>query len=215
MPNITAIIPAYNENKTIANVVKALEKADFVQKVIVVDDASTDGTSDAIENHLGKVTIVKNEQNMGKSQSVLKIIPYIKTEYVFLCDADLRNFTAETANKIIEKAVNGSCEMSVGLRDYGIWNFVQIWPPISGERVLKTDHLVACSKSSHFKNFLMEIVINGYFRQNNLKVIKKVYPYKQTLQLTKIGFLKGLKQYLKNVLSFPLLYIHLLVKGWH
>ncbi|HOM43887.1 MAG TPA: glycosyltransferase, partial [Bacillota bacterium] len=44
--NVTAVIPAYNEEETIADVVKCVKRIDKIQKVIVVSDGSTDSTAE-------------------------------------------------------------------------------------------------------------------------------------------------------------------------
>ncbi len=60
--NVIAVIPAYNESSTIVDVVnRTLAKLD---QVIVVDDASTDGTADGL--HDKSVTLLRNEENLGK-----------------------------------------------------------------------------------------------------------------------------------------------------
>ena len=65
---VAVVIPAYNEAATVAGVVRdVLEHADTV---IVVDDGSTDGTADALENL--PVVLLRNESNLGKSASMVR-----------------------------------------------------------------------------------------------------------------------------------------------
>ena len=60
--NIWAIIPAYNEGKTIAEVLKATKR--YVGKIVVVDDGSRDSTVKEAESQ--KVTVLKHALNLGK-----------------------------------------------------------------------------------------------------------------------------------------------------
>lgn len=211
---VDAIIPVYNESKKILGVVSALIDSPMINNIIVVDDASTDDTADLV-SHLPRVVMIKNTHNVGKGGSVSKAVKLVTTNKVFICDGDLNNFTSEICEKIILALDTHSAGMSVGLRDYGFFNWVQFGFPISGERAMLTAMLKKCAESHHFSKFNLEIVMNYYCNSHGLKIFKKIYPYTQTLQFSKINFLKGLKQYLINVYQFPSLYIHYYLNGWH
>ena len=64
--NFAIVIPAYNEEATIRDVVKAA--LDQCDKVIVVDDGSVDKTIEKVEGLL--ITLIKNETNKGKAASL-------------------------------------------------------------------------------------------------------------------------------------------------
>jgi glycosyltransferase involved in cell wall biosynthesis len=65
--NITAIIPAFNEEKRIGRVLNVVTKYPFCE-IIVVNDGSTDRTEDVIANY--PVKYIKNSQKMGKGYSM-------------------------------------------------------------------------------------------------------------------------------------------------
>src|SRR5438105_3587034 len=50
---VSIIIPAYNERETIAEALRRVRAVDCEKEIIVVDDASTDGTSDILEQEAG------------------------------------------------------------------------------------------------------------------------------------------------------------------
>ncbi|MFO7583695.1 MAG: glycosyltransferase, partial [Anaerolineales bacterium] len=50
-PSLAAIIPAFNESRRIRQVISALQNSSLLSQIIVVDDGSTDGTGDVLENH--------------------------------------------------------------------------------------------------------------------------------------------------------------------
>ena len=77
----TYVIPAYNEEETIGEVVSALS-----DEVIVVNDASTDKTEQIAREH--GVMVLTNKQNMGHAKSLLRGLRAAKGEYVFYLDAD-------------------------------------------------------------------------------------------------------------------------------
>ena len=59
MQEVTAVIPAYNEQLSVGSV--ALQASKFVDRVIVVDDGSTDNTAEIVE--LAGVELIKHDQN--------------------------------------------------------------------------------------------------------------------------------------------------------
>jgi len=65
---IIAIIPAFNEGKNIREVIQKCK--DYVHHIIVIDDGSRDNTADIAKNM--DVTTIINEQNIGKTDSLIK-----------------------------------------------------------------------------------------------------------------------------------------------
>ncbi len=66
---VIVVTPAYNEEKHIDKVIKGIP--DFVDKIIIVDDASTDKTAEVIKNNMtDKVIYIKHEKNQGCGGSV-------------------------------------------------------------------------------------------------------------------------------------------------
>ena len=81
------VVPAYNEGATVRDVVGRILK--FCQKVIVVDDASTDATAQEVADL--PITLLRNEQNLGKGRSLWKGIQTALesgAEAVLTLDAD-------------------------------------------------------------------------------------------------------------------------------
>ena len=90
-PGVTAVIPAYNEEKTIAATVNSLLAADYEKlDIIVVDDGSSDKTLEVLEKEFGgnpSVTVITKE-NGGKSSALNMGIARAKSEFLLLLDAD-------------------------------------------------------------------------------------------------------------------------------
>lgn len=64
------VIPAYNEEKLIAPTLKGVP--DFIDKIIVIDDASTDATPDIVKNLPDRrIELIKHEKNKGCGGSVI------------------------------------------------------------------------------------------------------------------------------------------------
>ncbi len=84
---LIAIIPAYNEEKNIKEVVQKTIK--YVDLVVVVDDGSTDATSREAKD--AGAFVIKNEQNKGKAEAMRLGFKYAlqsKADFVVVLDAD-------------------------------------------------------------------------------------------------------------------------------
>ncbi|MFW6064692.1 MAG: glycosyltransferase family 2 protein [Candidatus Natronoplasma sp.] len=82
---ITAVIPAYNEEDRIEKVLK--ETSQYVDDIIVVDDSSTDGTVQVAEE-FSKVTLLRNEENLGYLRSLRRGFGAVEGEIIVTIDAD-------------------------------------------------------------------------------------------------------------------------------
>ena len=97
--SVSIVIPAYNEEATVARVVGVARKLDYVDEVIVVDDGSTDRTVEEAEN--AGATVISHIMNEGKGSAIKTGFKYSHGNIVAFIDADVSNFTSEKIDKII------------------------------------------------------------------------------------------------------------------
>jgi biofilm PGA synthesis N-glycosyltransferase PgaC len=85
---LTIIVPAYNEAQTLADTLRSLRAQTLQpQEVIVVDDGSTDGTSEVAS--LFDVTVLRPPRNTGSKAGAQNFaLPHVKTEFTMAIDAD-------------------------------------------------------------------------------------------------------------------------------
>lgn len=88
---ISVIIPAFNEEQTIGQVLEALCTLPLEKQVIVVNDGSTDGTYKVLEELRAtyELTVVHCQENRGKGFAIRSGLPYVKGETVVIQDADM------------------------------------------------------------------------------------------------------------------------------
>ncbi len=89
LPFISVIIPAYNEEKSIASTIEAVLKSGYPEdkmEVIVVDDGSTDKTAEIARRY--PVRLIRNERNMGRGAAIHRGIKSARGEIVVMVDAD-------------------------------------------------------------------------------------------------------------------------------
>jgi glycosyltransferase involved in cell wall biosynthesis len=113
------LIPAYNEEKNIREVILRLKK-DRKIKIIVIDDGSMDETA-IIAKKLG-VTLVRHTTRKGKGEAIKSGFAYIlknrpETKYVILLDADLQ-YLPEEARKLLKPLEKNEADFVTGYRDW-------------------------------------------------------------------------------------------------
>lgn len=113
---IIAVIPAFNEEKTIGEVVKELKK--LVDEIIVVDDASVDRTGEIAKAN--SAIVLRHDENQGYDKTINDgFIEAAKRNafIIFTFDADGQH-APDDAPKILAPIKNGEADVVVGIRPY-------------------------------------------------------------------------------------------------
>ena len=90
MIDLTIIIPVYNEIKTIEKLLNRVFKINIKKQIIVIDDASIDGTSQILKKYKKKIDkLITHKINKGKGAAIKSAQKYIRGKYTAIQDADL------------------------------------------------------------------------------------------------------------------------------
>lgn len=119
MISISAIVPAYNEEKTIKRIIRDLSKIDFINEIVVIDDGSGDKTRELLESFKleNKFKILFNENNKGKGYSVARGIEVSNGELVLILDADIINYTESDLNLLVNPLLDGELDYTMKMTD--------------------------------------------------------------------------------------------------
>jgi glycosyltransferase involved in cell wall biosynthesis len=114
---VSFLIPAYNEARTIAEVIERVSALPFEKQLIVIDDGSTDDTPAILERlSEGRDDIVViRQENRGKGAAIRAGIPHIQGEIVVIQDADMEYDPAEVPT-LIEPILSGHADVVYGSR---------------------------------------------------------------------------------------------------
>jgi glycosyltransferase involved in cell wall biosynthesis len=211
MNKISCLIPAYNEEKTIFDVVSKvfeLKKENLIDEIIVISDGSKDKTVE-LAKLAGADKVIELSKNIGKSGALIEGIKEAKGDIFLFLDADLTGLEKEHIKCILEPVIKDIADMSIGYIEN------QIMIDLSGQRAIKKYFLENLLKDEKVKKarYNWEMLVNRevkklggkilYVYLQNLDHLKKTEKYKlhQALILRiqlAIGFLWF---HLKNFIS--------------
>lgn len=196
--NVTAVIPAYNEEQTIAGVVKCVNSIEKIQKVIVVSDGSTDRTAE-IARDCGADVIELNE-NVGKGGAIKAGINECGTEIILFLDADLIGLTEKHVLDLIEPVIYDKADMSVGIFKKGriVTDLAQkVTPYLSGQRAIKKS-IIEKLHNIDITRYGVEVALTKYVEKHSVRVQEVDLPdMTHITKEEKLGLIKGVHARLK------------------
>lgn len=117
---ICIVIPAYNEEKLIGRVVTTMP--DFVDKIVVVDDCSTDGTVEVVKNHISngnkRLTLLSHDNNRGVGGAIMTGYHYARDNLfdVTVVMAGDAQMDPDDLPSLIDPVVQGKADYAKGNR---------------------------------------------------------------------------------------------------
>lgn len=165
---LSVIIPVYNEESTIAEVidrVSALEVPGFEKEIIVVDDGSRDESASIIDNYRKKYpNIIKVHTsliNLGKGAAIRFGLEYATGDVILIQDADLE-LQPEEYPRLVEPILRGETDVVYGSRFRGSAKNIPFKTRVANWVLTKFSNLLYGSKltdmATAYKVFRSEVI---------------------------------------------------------
>ncbi len=193
MVRVAAIIPAYNEARTIGAILPVLKKCPQVNQVIVVSDGSTDHTVRIARSFKG-VEVMELSRNIGKGGAIMAGLKRTQAEVLLLLDADLIGLTPAHIDFLLTPVLEQGISMTVGVFNRGriVTDLAQKMAPfLSGQRAL-TRSLLESVAYLDISRFGIEVMLHRYVEEHGIPTIE-VYlsDLSHVLKEEKFGLWKG------------------------
>jgi glycosyltransferase involved in cell wall biosynthesis len=173
-PCLTVVVPVYNEAQTIARMIAIVLAQPVVQEVIVVDDASSDNTWEALQplpKMDPRVKLLRHEFNQGKGAALRTGFAHATAPIVMIQDADLEYDPVEYPI-LVQPILDGKADVVFGSRFAGAkaHRVLYFWHSL-GNRLLTTlsnmaTNLNLTDMETGYKVFRREIIQQIHIRED-------------------------------------------------
>lgn len=169
---VTVLIPAFNEEDYIQATIEAIKTLNKVDQIIVVNDCSTDHTSELAK--AAGAEVIDLPRNLGKGGALNYGLQYVKGDVIALLDGDLGK-TAVDVEKLLDPVLSNKADMTIakfpparkkggfGLvtqlarKGIRIFTGLEVASPLSGQRVVTREVLEKLGPDPFESGFGVEV----------------------------------------------------------
>lgn len=189
---VAALVPAYNEQKTIRRTIHVLQHVEILNEIIVVNDGSADRTAEIVAEELG-VILVNLRENRGKGGAIKAGLEHTQADILLLLDADLIGLRKKHILDLITPVINGTALATMGVFIEGrtMTDLAQkMAPKLSGQRAMLRSFLDDADIEN--TRYGVEVAINRQLEDKGVEVLEiELESLTQITKEQKLGYWKG------------------------
>ena len=156
---ISIYVPVYNGQNTIEACINSiLSQTVKPNKILVVNDNSTDNTVEILKKYSDKIEIIDNEKNLGVSYIRNLATNYLKSKFIASIDADVE-LTNNWLEKLIDKATKENITLIGGKmyekflnNPYNLWRSIRLKQNLGEKDILNPEFVFGCNSLLNTEN---------------------------------------------------------------
>ena len=146
MPELSVLMPIYNERATAPAAIKQLLEAPMPVdefELVIVDDGSTDGTSDwlSAQDWPEQVCLFFHDRNRGKGDAIATALQNARGTYTTIMDADLE-YDPRSIAPLLRPLLEGEADATYGVRGFKAHSSFSFWYVIGNKAVTMAANLL-------------------------------------------------------------------------
>ncbi len=199
--SVSAIVPIFNEEKTVDGVVHALLKSDLIDEVICINDGSTDKSLDILRGFGHRIQLIDLKQNQGKGFALCEGIRRTRSEIVAFFDADLINLSDEYIETLLNPILNDKARVVLGYpAKKAYYPADSIFSRLTGERAYYKNDLILHIEKMAVTRFGIEVFLNDLFSKEKIKKIPLI-GLRGLFKYEKRGISMAFKEYINEAVE--------------
>ncbi len=169
IPKVSILVPAFNEEKQIGNLLAVLVNTEQDNEIICINDGSTDNTEKEIRKFKGRVKLISLARNRGKGYAISKGVKAAKNDIVVFIDADILGFQDKHVRQLVSPLLKKTHDGVIGCFTDKADKF---FAPLMGQRAYYKKDLLPYLGEIKKKGYGLELYLNYIFAHKKIKTCK-------------------------------------------
>jgi len=205
MNEFSIIIPVYNEERTIGNLIRTLVTFQSYGEILIVNDGSTDRTGRILEitkkelpfELSKKLSIFHLEKNYGKGFALSFGVNKSKYPATVFLDGDITNISERDLLFLVSPLFNDEADMVLGIDNSSGKFYTDLFNILTGERAIWKKDIISKISVMKKKKYGIEAYLNSLYEGKRVRFVEMFY-VSHLIKFTKVSIPKSVMSYIKE-----------------